>query len=779
MILDRLTERARRALSSLPQKKKITSGMVLDAIKKVDGMGNYIYANVPNIVISINKTVSLDKLLKESYYQAIKFDHPYVGTEHLLLGLLKITGSKDLVRVRTEMIKLNIFPNAVRKMETSKKTPVLDGFSVNLNQKALKNLDDVLVHRIEYDALVSALLQKSSKNVLLVGEPGVGKRTLIELLARNITTLEIPPVLAGYQVIDFDLVAFLTNVFNKGNVDLGLSTLAEELKSLGRVILSVKNFQNLFFSTAAGMTLPVFYSMFRSILDETGAKLVATMNSSLYEKIVLENDHIVEDFTIVEVGEPSEKDTLRILENTALRLSEFHNMDIPLDSIRHVYKKARTAFSDNRFPQKGIELLDHACSYLVLKKSRIPNSYKKLVDRSFTLLADLDHRVEEGEYDSALKMRNDLRGLENKLVSKEANLFSKEHLVLKADDINAALTVFGDDKKQDADKTGLGRLTALADNIKRLVIGQDEAVDLVVRSLLRSKLGLRTRKRSLGNFLFLGPTGVGKTELAKVLASEFYGEKSLIRLDMSDFSEKHNVARLIGAPPGYVGYGEGGELTSKISQRPDSVVLFDEIEKAHPDVLNILLQIMEEGELTDARGNTFDFSQAVIILTSNLGTEILHANDIGFGDKRINDKSAEGRLKVNLKKILKPELINRFDEVIIFKRLSRDDQFKVLEVLLSDIFENIKSSKVLFEITDAAKEMLVNKGYSEEYGARALRRTVEKDLLDKLAEYMLKHKARPLSIIGDVKSDEIVIEDSSLTPQNPLPRKRGRPRKQA
>ena len=757
MILDRLTNRAKTALADLPQRKSVVSARILEAVKKVDGMGNYLLTSVANIHIPKNKSVDTEKLVKEAFYQSIKFEHPYVGTEHLLLGLLRLVGSRDLQRLKMELVKLNVFPNMIKSVEKGKRTPILDSFSENLNGKALKNLNNSLVPRSEYDVMVSALLQKNTSSVLLVGDPGVGKNTLVELLARNITSLEVPPVLAGYQVIEFDLVSFLTGVLNKGGIDMGLTALSDELRGLGRVIFSIKNFQNIFFATSMGLTMPMFYSMFRSVLDQSGAKLIASMNTSLYEKIVGENDHMIEDFTIVQVSEPGERETIKILEANAERLGEFHGVQIPIDVIKQIYKKSRTGSSEVKFPQRGIDLMDRACSYLTLRKSRIPYSYKKLVDKSFELLSGLDDNVEKGHYENALKMRNELRSLEGKLVSKEEKIFLGERLVLRTEDVQEAVSNLSDEKKADTDKVSLSKLSALADNIKKKIIGQDEAVDMVVKSLIRSKLGLRSKRRTLGNFLFLGPTGVGKTELAKVLADDFFGEKSLVRLDMSDFAEKHTVARLVGAPPGYVGYGEGGELTTKIEARPDSVVLFDEIEKAHPDVLNILLQIMEEAELTDARGNLFDFSKAVIILTSNLGTEILHVHDIGFGDKRMSDKSAEGRLRVNLKKILKPELINRFDEAIIFNRLHREDQFRVLEILIKEVSSALRAQKIKLSVTQPVKNLLVKEGYSEEYGARALRRTVERELLDKIAEFLLEHRVRPLLVSASVEDNKIAI----------------------
>ncbi|NMB69817.1 AAA domain-containing protein [candidate division WWE3 bacterium] len=762
-MIDRLSERAKSVVALLPRKKKVTCTQVIEAIGKTDGIGKFLLDSLTNITLPKSRTVDVEKLIKEAYYQSLKLGHPYVGTEHILLGLLKLVVPSELNRVRMELVNLNVFPSAMKSLEKARKTPILDAFSENLNYKTLRNLDRTLVDRKEYDTLVSTLLLKNSSNVLLVGDVGVGKRTLIELLARNIATLDVPPILAGYQVIEFDLVAFLTSVFNKGGLDVGLSSLADELKTVGRVILSIKNFQSVFFATSAGITMPVFYSMFKSVVDATNVRLIATMNSSLYEKILGENDHVIEDFTIIEIKEPNEKTTLKILENSAQYISDYHNINIPSDVIKFVYKKARLGSGESKFPQKGIDLMDFACSHMILNKSKIPRSYKKLVDKRFEIIGSIGDHFEKGNYEQALRARKELKVLDTRLAYSEENLFVTERMTLTTAIVADAIEVFSDGNKGESDKVSISRLSNLTETIQKRIIGQDDAVTTVVRSLIRAKLGLRNQKRPIGNFLFLGPTGVGKTELAKVLADEFFGEKSLIRLDMSDFAEKHTVARLVGAPPGYVGYGEGGELTSKIETRPDSIVLFDEIEKAHPDVLNILLQIMEEGELTDARGNTFDFSRSVIILTSNLGTEILHTRAIGFSDPGVSDKKVDSRLRVNLKKIMKPELLNRFDEIIVFKQLSRESQERILNILIRSSVENLKSQKIKLTISDDAFEYLLKTGYSQEYGARSLRRTVEKHLLDKIAEFLLKHKKRPLSLHADYMRGSIIIIEKTVT----------------
>ena len=763
MVMDRFTQRAKEVLLNIPSDKKVGASVLIDEILKVSGMGAALIKIFPGLSLNKNAKVDIARLVKEAFYQSVKLEATYVGTEHILLAMLKILSSSDTDRIKQELIKMNIFPNTVKSLEKGRKTPLLDSFSEDLNQKVFKDFERPILFREEYSTLVSVLLQKNNTNALMVGDNGVGKSSIIELLARNINTMDVPPLLSGYHVLDFDLMAFMTNIVNRGGVDISLNSLADELRYLGRTILSIRNFQSMFFATNAGFTVPVFYSMFKNAIETTGAKLIATMTPSLYEKITADNEHVLENFSVIEVDEPDEVYTLKLLLLNAKYLGTFHSVDIPDEVVKYVYKKAKQELKDLRFPQKGLDLLDQACARLIMKKTKFPERYKKLVDKTFFLAQRLDKSIEVGDFDSAVKSRSLIKRNEDKLLKAEKEIFTPHKLKLSLQEVDDALLDMGIGKKPGSEDTDISNLTELAEKIKRKIIGQDHAVDTVVKSLVRSKLGLRSKKRPLGNFLFLGPTGVGKTELAKVLAEVFFSleekskQGSLIRLDMSDFAEKHNVARLVGAPPGYVGYGEGGELTQKIEMNPKSVVLFDEIEKAHPDVLNILLQIMEEGELSDARGNVFDFSKAVVILTSNLGTDLIQSAGIGFEEKVLTDDKVEDRLKGNLKKILKPELLNRFDEIIVFKKLNQKAQMDILNLLIYEITKTLKLQNVSLIVNLLTKQYLLKKGYSDEYGARSLRRTVEKELLDKVAEQLLNTKKRPLTLKTQTDSSNLTL----------------------
>lgn len=756
MTLERLTQRAKKVILDIPQKPKISVQHLLKEINQALGVGNHLLQKFPKLTFKKTQQVSIEALLKEAYYQSISLDHSYVGTEHLLLAALKLAQSPDLEAVRAELIKSTVFANALRFMERSKKAPYTISFGENLNYRSIKELERPLIYREEYDYLVSILLQKQSANPLIVGDPGVGKTSLIALLAKNISMLEVPTSLLGYQIIEVDLLSLMSNAFNKGNIEHSLLTLVSELRDIGKVILSVKNFQHIFFASNMGLAIPMFYSMFISSLESSGIRMIATMDSSIYDRIVGDNENIFRSFTPLVVKEPQEALILEILSLNADYFKTHYHIDIPSDVVTYIYNKSKVVLKDMRFPRKGLFLLDQSCARLSMLHNRVPTAYKTLVDTTFNLAQTLDREMQYGQYDTALATQNQIKAVEKSLIHLEVGLNKPKKLTLTTVIVDAVLDGFGIEHKDPLFSQDLRLLQNLDKRIKRRIIGQDAAVDVVTKSLIRSKLGLRSKNRPLGNFLFLGPTGVGKTELAKVLAEEVFGENALIRLDMSDFAEKHTVSRLVGAPPGYVGYGEGGELTSKIETTPNSVVLFDEIEKAHPDVLNILLQITEEGQLVDAKGSVFNFQKALIILTSNLGTEILHNGEIGFGNDILPDTSVETRLKTNLKKILKPELLNRMDEVVVFNRLKPLDQSRVLNNLISDVTQTLCDQNITLKILPAARKYLLESGYSVEYGARSLRRIVEKELLDTIAQVLLDIKERPLKLVVSMEKGKLI-----------------------
>ena len=758
-MLNRLTERAKSAILNVSSAKNPTmrpnAEAVLGSLKTSGGVGTYLINNNPSLKL-IKTKVDLNSLLERAFYYSANFQHLYVGTEHLLLALLDLTESPDAEEIKKQVGVLNTFPNIPKLSDNLSATPFLDSFGINLNQTLAKYTIEPPVHREELGALLAVLLQKENSNPLVIGDTGVGKHSLVELLVHKINAMDVPVALAGYQIVELDVMAFIANLSSREGMETGITTMLEELDTMGDVVLYIKDFQNLFIGTQGGFAVPLAFSMLRSYLESSGISIIGTMNTAFYERLTAENAQILTTFEEIQLEEPSEEKTKEIISVKAKELSRYHNVKISSELVEYAIRTARSNIKDAKFPLKAISLLDQACAKLLLKEDSVPRKYKNLVEKKSSIVGEISQKLEIGDVSRAVKLKTRLATVDTKLDSMRHALLASPGMVLTQVEIDAALEDLGISKVDDG-VVDLEHLSKLSEKIKEGIIGQNAAVDNVSRALVRAKLGLRSRKRPLGNFLFLGPTGVGKTELAKVLATAAFGENSLIRLDMSDFGEKHTVARLVGAPPGYVGYGEGGELTSRIENKPESVVLFDEIEKAHPDVLNILLQIMEEGELVDAKGQVFDFSQAVVVLTSNLGTEIVLRAGIGFSGEMKTDEQVENRLVVNLKKIMKPELINRFDEVIVFKRLKQKEQMKILDLLLDEIKETLLEQKITFKVYSDVKKILIAKGYDNEYGARSLRRTVETELLDKVAEFLLKNSQRPLKIKAKADKNNIEI----------------------
>jgi len=748
--IGRLTLKAHRVIMDFADRdSQIPSNDIFLKIEAETGMGKNLLKTLSLDKESLLVKIDLGTLVKGAYYEAFRLKQPYVGTEHLLLALLKLNGVALYKAAQKKLSKLSIFPQIFMETTSNEDHKILDLFATNLNYAIAMDAGRRYIQRKEINALFSILLQRDCANPIIVGDSGVGKRTLVRSLVKRVNEMDVPAGLLGYRVYEVDLLALITTNLNKGDMEIMLSSLYAELKKMDRVLIVLKNFEDLFFSTNAGIAIPLIYNSFRSSLNDLGIKYVATISEDVYSHLLEENPRVLGGFSIIDMDEPAEDKSLQILNATAEYLEKHHNVYYSPEIVGYVLKKVSKRSMDVKFPQKGVTLLDQAGACVLLRKAQVPSEYKELLEKSILLTEDLDKSLEGSDYEGAIKIRNLISSIEKKMSLKESKMFGARRYRVTKKDVDQALEVFSDSTKEPLVQN-TNSLKTLELRVLSRIVGQDKAVNLVSKALLRAQLGLRSKKRPLGNFLFLGPTGVGKTELAKVLSDEFFGEDRLIRLDMSDFGEKHTVARLVGAPPGYVGYGEGGELTSKIKKNPDSLVLFDEIEKAHPDVLNILLQITEEGELMDAKGAAFDFSSAVVVLTSNLGTEIVHRAGIGFESKFLNDTSLEKRLRSNLKRILKPELLNRMDEVVVFKRLNKQDQCRILDLMLNEVRENLRQQDISLRISQSTKEFLLGQGYSDAEGARALRRTVERELLDRIAEILLRQSERPLklSVVG-------------------------------
>lgn len=726
--LTRIDTRAKAILNSFGEVSEISLVDLLTKISNAGGMGKRVLESRGFLQnLKQDKNLPLNQLVEEAFYTAIRMGHTYVGTEHLLLAGLTKAGFGGVEEISMEVERLNSLPLLLKNVSDSAKPNTLNTYAVDLTKRYMFYPKDRFVEREEVHKMFKILLQRNNSNILLTGPRGVGKKSLVEVMARRISLMDTPVFFAGTYMLDFNLQAFITSLTaNTETFDLAIRNLASEARMLGRSILVVKSMPTMFLN---------FKNLVES-LNRVNCKLVICLDDESSNGDFSLQEELFWGFTALDIKEPSQKVTMEILRMESRKLAGYFLLKIPQEAVSYAYKKAKTEVKGEVFPQKAVELLDRACSLASYEDSKVPADLRALVAKHIKASLDVDKAFFTKNYDKAGRLAKALYKLEDKLAG--VTLASAKDLpTLTPKDIDKVLDEYKEDEQKEY-KIGTKTLAVLDKHIKQKIVGQDRAVAVVTRALVRSQMGLRPKHKPVGNFLFLGPTGVGKTELAKVLAQEAFGDDALIRLDMSDFGEKHTVARLVGAPPGYLGYNDGGELTSKISRKPQSVVLFDEVEKAHPDILNILLQIMEEGELRDMRGDTFSFSHAIVILTSNLGTESIHKRDIGYGGSIKSQKEIDERVQQSAKTFLKPELLNRFDEVITFRQLEKKDSTKILDILIDEVKKSLADKTLPLELGRGVKEYLLDKGFSMEFGARALRRTVEKELLDRIASFLMQ-----------------------------------------
>lgn len=726
--LNRISKRSQQIIKSFDGRKEIPFTELVLAIRSAGGMGAAIIESHKDILDEkFNKTLSLNDLVEEAFFSAIRMGHTYVGTEHLLLGGLIKCGYPDVPSVSSDVERSNSLPILLKQVKGTTKIAYLNAYGADLTRKYIFYPKENFVDREEVSKILKILLQKHGSNVLLLGEEGVDKDGLIDVLARKISYLDVPAYFMGSYVIDFNFQAYLSGTSSFGDAfDTSIKSLATEIEQLGSCIIVIKQMPN--------MLMPSLFRTFVETLNRSGAKLI------IYS--AADSEDLFYGFTPIAMEEPDQKTIKEILKSEASKLTHYFLIQIPPKIVEYAYNKANKEIKDQIFPQKGILLLDKACALALHRDTVIAKPIRTLMEKHVKLSMKVEDAFIKKDYDAAMKVTQSIKRLEKRVSGTSVASLSNKTRILTKDDIDGALKDFKNMSDVAEYKIGTKTLTDLERRIKQKVISQDKAVEVVAKALVRAQMGLRPKNKPIGNFLFLGPTGVGKTELAKVLAQEAFGDDSLIRLDMSDFSEKHTVARLVGSPPGYVGYGEGGELTTKISQKPQSVVLFDEIEKAHPEVLNILLQITEEGQLTDMRGESFDFSKAVVVLTSNLGTDTIHKRGIGYGGGDKSQKEVEDRVVQSVKSFLKPELLNRFDEIVIFRQLDKSDSRTILNLMLKEVYSNLAARGIKLKVGKDVKEHLLEKGFSKEFGARSLRRTVEKELLDRLAGHMLESQIK-------------------------------------
>ena len=771
-------------------------------VEKIIGRGSGFVA------VEIPFTPRAKRVLELSLEEARQLGHNYIGTEHLLLGLIREGEGVaarvlenlgvDLTKVRTQVVRMLGETAEVTtgsgSSKGSAKTATLDEFGTNLTQLASESkLDPVVGRHSEIDRVIQILGRRTKNNPVLIGEPGVGKTAIAEGLAQRIQQGNIPDILEEKRVLTLDIGLLVAGTNYRGEFEERLKKIMEEIKSAGNVILVIDEVHTLIGAGAAEGAIDAA-NILKPALARGELQCIGATTLDEYRKHIERDAALERRFQPVMIGEPSIKDTIEILKGLRERYEQHHRLKITDEALDAAANLGDRYISDRFLPDKAIDLIDEAGSRVRLLNSKLPPEAKEVDkelrkiqkskeeavrDQNFTQAGEL----REKEVELRDKIRNLLQNIRQKPSSNEnpdsnnvpqENNQASDQVINQSDDLKVSQPVVNEEDIAHivASWTGVPvqkltesesvKLLNMEDTLHQRLIGQDEAVKAVSKAIRRARVGLKNPNRPIASFIFSGPTGVGKTELTKALAAYFFGsEEAMIRLDMSEFMERHTVSKLIGSPPGYVGFNEGGQLTEAVRRRPYTVVLFDEIEKSHTDVFNLLLQLLEEGRLTDSKGRTVDFKNTLIIMTSNIGSKVIEKGGGGLGFEFSGENLEDtqyNRIKslVNeeLKQYFRPEFLNRLDEIIVFRQLSRDEVKDIAEIMLKEVFLRIKDKGISLTVSEDFKERLVEEGYNPSYGARPLRRAVMRLLEDSLAEEVLSGR------IKDGDKAEVDIDES-------------------
>lgn len=762
-------------------------------VEKIIGRGSGFVA------VEIPFTPRAKRVLELSLEEARQLGHNYIGTEHLLLGLIREGEGVaarvlenlgvDLAKVRTQVIRMLGETAEVTSGggggggKGSTKTPTLDEFGNNLTQLATEaKLDPVVGRHNEIDRVIQILGRRTKNNPVLIGEPGVGKTAIAEGLAQRIQQGDIPDILEEKRVLTLDIGLLVAGTKYRGEFEERLKKIMEEIKAAGNVILVIDEVHTLIGAGAAEGAIDAA-NILKPALARGELQCIGATTLDEYRKHIERDAALERRFQPVNVGEPSIDDTIEILRGLRERYEQHHRLKITDEALVAAANLGDRYISDRFLPDKAIDLIDEAGSRVRLLNSKLPPAAKEVDKELRSVQKDKEDAVRDQDFTKAgelrekeVELREQIRSLlqvnkdEVKYVTTSESgetaapeaVTSDSSPMVNEEDIAQIVASWTGVPVQKLTESESVKLLNMEETLHKRLIGQDEAVKAVSKAIRRARVGLKNPNRPIASFIFSGPTGVGKTELTKALATYFFGsEEAMIRLDMSEFMERHTVSKLIGSPPGYVGFNEGGQLTEAVRRRPYTVVLFDEIEKAHPDVFNLLLQLLEDGRLTDSKGRTVDFKNTLIIMTSNIGSKVIEKGGGGLGFE-FSGESAEDsqytriRSLVNeeLKQYFRPEFLNRLDEIIVFRQLNREEVKEIAEIMLKEVFGRMGEKGITLTVSDAFKERLVEEGYNPAYGARPLRRAVMRLLEDSLAEEVLSGR------IKDGDHAEVDVDES-------------------
>ncbi len=725
-------------------------------VEKIIGRGSGFVA------VEIPFTPRAKRVLELSLEEARQLGHNYIGTEHLLLGLIREGEGVaarvlenlgvDLGKVRTQVIRMlgetETTPVGVGGGNRSNKTPTLDEFGSNLTQLATNGkLDPVVGRQKEIERVIQILGRRTKNNPVLIGEPGVGKTAIAEGLAQRIANKDIPDLLEDKKVVTLDIGLLVAGTKYRGEFEERLKKIMEEIRQAGNIILVIDEVHTLIGAGAAEGAIDAA-NILKPALARGELQCIGATTLDEYRKHIERDAALARRFQPVMVGEPSVEETIEILFGLRERYEQHHKLKIADEALEAAAKLSDRYISDRFLPDKAIDLMDEAGSRVRLLNSQLPAEAKELDKELRQILKEKDDAVRSQDFDKAgqlrdreMEIKSEIRALAD---TKNKNTSLDDSPIVDEEEIAHIVASWTGVPVQKLTESEAEKLLKMEETLHQRIIGQEDAVKAVSRAIRRARVGLKNPNRPIASFIFSGPTGVGKTELTKALATYFFGsEEAMIRLDMSEYMERHTVSKLIGSPPGYVGYNEGGQLTEAVRHRPYTVVLFDEIEKAHPDVFNLLLQILEDGRLTDAKGRTVDFKNTLLIMTSNIGSKVIEkgGGGLGFELEANQDDSNYNRIRnlVNeeLKNYFRPEFLNRLDEIIVFRQLNKEEVKEISELLLKEVFSRLTEKNITLEVTDKFKELIVDEGFNPSYGARPLRRAIMRLLEDILAEQIL------------------------------------------
>nr|QCI05198.1 Clp protease ATP binding subunit [Centroceras clavulatum] len=748
-------------------------------VEKIIGRGSGFVA------VEIPFTPRAKRVLELSLEEARQLGHNYIGTEHLLMGLVR-EGEGVAARVlenlavnvssiRTEVIQMlgdNAEANTPGSStsQTRSKTPTLEEFGSNLTELAIENvLDPVVGRQKEIERVIQILGRRTKNNPVLIGEPGVGKTAIAEGLAQRIANRDIPAILEDKLVVTLDVGLLVAGTKYRGEFEERLKRIMDEIKTANNVVLVIDEVHTLIGAGAAEGAIDAA-NLLKPALARGELQCIGATTLEEYRKHIEKDAALERRFQPVLVGEPSVEETIEILFGLRDRYEKHHQLKMSDDALAAAAKYANQYISDRFLPDKAIDLIDEAGSRVRLLNSQLPPAARELDKELRSVLKTKDEAIRAQKYEKAEQYRTREMEIKAQIAaiaqSKKSEPIQIEDPVVTEEDIAEIVAFWTGIPVTKLTKSESEKLMHMEETLHGRIIGQDEAVVAVSRAIRRARVGLKNPNRPIASFIFSGPTGVGKTELTKALASYFFGvQEAMVRLDMSEYMERHTVSKLIGSPPGYVGYSEGGYLTEAVRKRPYTVILFDEIEKAHPDIFNLLLQILEDGRLTDAKGRTIDFKNTLLIMTSNIGSKVIEkgGGSLGFELAESQTESQYNRIKLlvneELKQYFRPEFLNRLDEIIVFRQLTKDEVREIADIMLQEVFDRIKQQEIELSVTERFKNRLVDEGYNPSYGARPLRRAVMRLLEDSLAEEVLSNriKAGDSAVVDVNESGEIKV----------------------